>query len=419
MGGEPGTTRDLIESVLERPSVFRSKAKLDPDYLPDKLPHREEQLKQLAVYFRSIVTDPGSVSQRALIVGPIGVGKTVTARRFVTDLIEVAGKRGIRLRKVEINCHMVRTLYALVSSIAGQLNVPLPPRGYSAREIFERVLEALEERDEHAVIILDEFDYFIETSGNDAVYFLVRVYDEFPMYKRRIHYIFIMRDLKHVNMLNPATVNYLLKNVVALQPYTVAQLYDILSYRAELAFYPGTVGDEVIRYIAELTGIDGHGEGNARQAIQILTLAGEFADQEGSPRVTIDHVRKAHALVNPHAVRIQDIIMEGSLSLHQLLLLLAIIRVLKNKETEPYARMGEVEQEYRAVCEEFGEKPRGHTQVYEYIRDLKLKGVIDAKPSGKGMRGRTTLIGLSAAPLDILEKMVIDVIKKLKAGDMP
>jgi len=416
---EGGSARDIIESVLERPSVFKSRQTLEPGYLPDRLPHREKQLAQLAVYFRGILVEPGLVSHRVLIVGPIGVGKTTLARKFAEEFVASARKRGLALRIVYINCHTLRTLYSLVLSMASQLGVPLPKRGYSHREVFELIHDQLEEKDEHAIVILDEFDYFIETSGNEAVYFLVRIYDEYPKYKKRIHYIFVMRDLRHTSMLNQATVNYLLRNVVTLTPYTVAQLYDILSYRAELAFHPGVVGDEVLRYIAELTGIDGHGEGNARQALQILALAGDFADEEGAGRVTIDHVRKAHAYVNPHAIRIQDLITEGGLTLHQLLLLLAIIRVLKAKETEPYARMGEVEQEYRAVCEEFGERPRGHTQVYEYIRDLKLKGVIDAKPSGKGMRGRTTLIGLSAAPLDILEQHVIEVIRKIKAGGSP
>ncbi len=417
----PGESRtwDIIESVISRPSVFKSRQSLEPDYLPDRLPHREKELEQLAMYFRGLVTEPGAVSLRALIVGPIGVGKTTLARRFAYDFAASAQKRGIKVKVVDINCHAARTLYAVVTSMASQLGIPLPRRGYSPREVFETVHDELEQQDAHAIVILDEFDYFIETSGSDAVYFLIRVYDEYPHYKRRIHYILIMRDLSHVNMVNQATAGYLMKNIITLRGYTVAQLYDILSYRAELAFNPGTVGDEVLKYIAELTGIDGQGEGNARQALQILALAGDFADKEGAGRVTIEHVRKAHALVNPHAIRIQDLITEGALTLHQLLLLLAIIRVLKSKETEPYARMGEVEQEYRAVCEEFGERPRGHTQVYEYIRDLKVKGVIDAKPSGKGMRGRTTLIGLSAAPLDILEEKVVEAIKRLKAGGYP
>ncbi len=411
---------DLIESVLERPSVFRSKEKLDPDYDPPKLPHREEQLKQLALHFRSLITDPGSVSHRALIVGNIGVGKSVTARRFVKDFTTVAAKKGITVKMVYINCHTVRTLHSVVKNIAAQLEVAVPLRGYSTNEIFEMILEKLEEEDEHAIIILDEFDYFIETGGNDAVYFLVRVYDEYPHYKRRIHYIFILRELSHAtNLLNTTTLNYIMKNVIRLDPYTVKQLYDILKYRAELALNPGTISDEALKYIAELTGIDGYGEGNARQALQILTLAGEFADREGTGRITLDHIRKAHALVNPHTVRIQDIIREGSLNFHQLLLLLAIIRVLKSKETEPYAKMGEVEQEYRALCEEFGVKPRGHTQVYEYIRDMKLKGIIDAKISSKGVRGRTTLIGLSAAPLDMLESMLLEMIKNYRvSGDV-
>jgi len=66
--------------------------------------------------------------------------------------------------------------------------------------------------------------------------------------------------------------------------------------------------------------------------------------------------------------------------------------------------MGEIEEVYRIVCEELREAPRAHTQVWKFIRELSASGIIEAKKSGKGIRGRTTLIGLTSAPASAMRK---------------
>ncbi|MEM3515245.1 MAG: cell division control protein Cdc6, partial [Saccharolobus sp.] len=86
------------------------------------------------------------------------------------------------------------------------------------------------------------------------------------------------------------------------------------------------------------------------------------------------------------------------LDLHQLILLKALIVAL-NKSKADEVTMGTLEEEYITIARELGEEPRKHTQVYEYLRKLKAIGIINTKQSGKGMRGRTTLISLSL-PLD-------------------
>ncbi len=405
--------RDIIESELSRPSVFKSREKLYPEYVPARLPHREEQLKSLAAYFKNVLLEPGAIAQRVLLVGGIGTGKTATARRFGQEFSSVARQRGLNFEYVHVNCHRYRTLYFVVQEIAMQLRIPIPPRGLSAQEMYKLILKRMEDRDMYAIVTLDEFDYFIDVAGNDAVYFLVRTYDEYPHLAKRISFIFVTRDLTSLGKLDSATESYLVRNIIRFQPYTAQELYDILAYRAEEAFHPGTVSEDVLRYIAELEGVDTGGSGNARLALEILLLAGMEADKEGAPAVTIDHVRKAFTSTNPNlSVMVNDIIRD--LPLHQLLLMLAIVRLLR-ATGKPYVRMGEVEEEYHRVCEEYGEKPRRHTQIYEYVNDLKRRGVIEAKLSGKGHRGKTTLIGISLGPLEALENYITEIID-LKIG---
>ena len=403
------TARDIIESVLEHPSVFKSREKLYPEYVPAYLPHREEQLKSLATYFRPLLLEPGTISQRVLLVGSIGTGKSATARRFGSDFKHLARQRGIKLEYVHVNCHRDRTLYFVVQEIARQLHIPIPPRGLSAQEMFQIILKHLENRNIYTIITLDEFDYFIEVAGNDAVYFLVRTYDEHPELTKRISYIFITRGLTSLSRLDSATESYLVRNVIHFKPYTSAELFDILKYRSSEAFYEGPISDDVLNYISELVGVDTGGSGNARLALEILMLAGTEADNEGSPAVTIEHVRRAFAKTNPNlSIMINDVIKH--LPLHELLILLAAIRSLRHS-SEAYVRIGEVEEEYQRICEEIGEKPRRHTQVYEYVMDLKKRGIIDARVSGKGYRGKSTLIGISIGPLELLEKHITEIIE--------
>jgi cell division control protein 6 len=408
------SARDIIESILERPSVFKSKEKLYPEHLPSYLPHREEQLKSLAAYFRNILLEPGSIAQRVLLVGGIGTGKTATARRFGSDFRALARQRGINLEYVHVNCHRDRTLYLVVQEIARQLRIPVPPRGLSAQEMYKIIMKQLENRDMYVIVTLDEFDYFIEVAGNDSVYFLVRTYDEYPNLAKRINFIFITRSLTSLGRLDSATESYIVRNVIHFKPYTSSELYDILKYRSQEAFYEGTVDDKVLEYIADLIGVDNGGSGNARLALEVLMLAGTEADKEGAQRVTIDHVRRAFTHANPNlSIMINDVIRH--LPLHELLLLLAIVRLLRQKN-EAYVRIGEVEEEYRNICEEYKETPRRHTQIYEYVNDLKRRGVIDARLSGKGYRGKSTLVGVSLGPLEALEKFIQEIIE-IKKGE--
>jgi len=54
-----------------------------------------------------------------------------------------------------------------------------------------------------------------------------------------------------------------------------------------------------------------------------------------------------------------------------------------------------VEKGYSALCESMGLTPNHHTQVWSDVNELSRKGIIETQLSGKGMRGRTKLIGLS------------------------
>ena len=76
--------------------------------------------------------------------------------------------------------------------------------------------------------------------------------------------------------------------------------------------------------------------------------------------------------------------------------------------------MGEVEKSYSALCENMGVSANHHTQVWNDINELARKGIIEARLSGKGVRGRTTLIGLSL----VSAGQLIDELHKALVADV-
>ncbi|OYT38907.1 MAG: cell division control protein Cdc6 [Desulfurococcales archaeon ex4484_58] len=406
---QPGVW-DIIEEEINKPTLFRNRESLTPEHTPETLPHRENEIRQLVSAFKHLITSPGSISQRVLIVGGVGTGKTVTARVFGRDFPrKVKMKTGIDVRYAHVNCHRNRTLHNVVADIAKQLDVPLPTRGLSVKEMYDAILGYLEDNDVYAIVTLDEFHYFASIAGSDAVYFIVRTYDAMDTGIKRLNFIFISLDTQKLSLLDPTTESYLLRHMIKLNPYTSDQLYDILKYRAQEAFYEGVVDDEVLRFIAEYEGVDRNGGGNARHAIEILLLAGDIAESEGSGKIALEHVRKAIMKTSREIITVAESILYSPL--HELIVLWAIIKLLR-RTGKPFVKMGDVEREYEMLCELLSEQPRKHTQVYEYVMNLKKAGIIDARTSGKGTRGRTTLISIHYGPLDLFDKYIEDLIYK-------
>lgn len=397
--------KDLVENAITGSTVFERNDVLNPDYIPKNLPHRDKQIRELTVSFRDVLLNPGSTSVRVVITGKTGTGKTVTTKKFGEIFSQVGKEKGVRIVYTHINCHRQRTLYLILLEIARQLNLQIPNRGLSSQETFRLLYDYLDKRNIQLIVTLDEFDYFISTSSTEDIYFLVRVYDELNTLVKRIHYIFILREIASLAGLDKSIKDHVLKNIIEFPPYTSLELYDILYDRVknEKAFKDNAITDDALRMIAEIFGIDKGGSGNARLAIETLELAGKIADTEGSPVVDVEHVKKANSRINPELSIVIDTIKE--LDLHYLLILKSILNLHK-KDKADFFSMGKVEEEYKQVASEYGEVPRRHTQVFEYIRRLKQMGLLYARQSGKGMRGRTTLISLSVPVSIDLEELI-------------
>ena len=393
---------DYIEDELSRRSVFKSEQFLSIDYVPESLPHRQSELRILAQNFKMLIASPGRTSHKFLIQGPVGTGKTAVAKRFSEQMVQAAERRNIRLHSIHINCRVNKTSYLIFLRALREFKPEFPRRGHSPEELLQMLVEILEEEDRYLLLILDELDYFIKQRGSDILYELTRLTDDQLNARQRVSIIGIGREIPlDRSVLDSSTLSTLQRNILYFSKYNQTALYDILRNRVDMAFEKGAVMDETLQVIADIASEPG----DARYAIELLWRAGKQADREQANIVIPDYARQAKADTHPELRK--EVF--STLSFQHRLLLLAAARQLKETRGA-YVTMGEVEEMYQSVCEEYNDEPRAHTQIWEWIQDLTAHGIIDTKRSGSGQRGQTTLIGLSDIPAEMLEHFIATIL---------
>ncbi|OGS50199.1 MAG: hypothetical protein A3K65_09745 [Euryarchaeota archaeon RBG_16_68_12] len=370
------------------PSVFKDRAKVSFDYIPEKLPHREAQVQRLFSIFRP-VGDSG-LAANAFLYGSVGTGKTHTAKRFCEDFRRYANEHGRGLDHVHVNCRQKMGDDAVLLHILKHFDPRFPDRGFSIPEKLDSLRKWIEKQQVHLIVILDEVDVLLKKSGSEVVYTFSRFGEEAG--HGNVSLILISQRREALDHLDAAALSTFRRtNAVEFPKYSRKELVDILGIRVGLAFHPGSVDDGVVDLISDIASE----YGDARYAIDLLERAGAIADEEFAGEVTPENVRAAKASVTPSDL--PDRLRE--LEVPQKLVLLGVARKIRRKT---YITTGDAEEAYAVACEEFSQKRRAHTQFWKYIQDLDALGLIDAKRSGEGVVGKTTMISLPGIPAKLL-----------------
>ena len=389
---------DIVKETLAGPTVFKDESPLSLEYMPRRLLHRDAQMRFLTQLFRFSVENPFSTSQRVLITGDVGTGKTVLSQRFGADLVKAAKNRKINLQYAHVNCREAKgSLFMIIKRVLTQFEPEFPKRGFAPEELLHTLMDVLDDKNMHLILALDELENLIRTEGTNPIYNLTRIQEERVGKPIRLSLICILREQEYLQKLDKSTIDTLQRNIVKLDKYSSLQLIEILRDRAESAFKENIVSDEALQLVSDIGGQSG----DARYSIELLWRAGKYADSENAKHVSTEHVRKAAGSVYP-TLRGEYI---NALSSHEKYMLLALARVLGESQ-EAYASIGAVEREYKAVCEEYDDEPRKHTQIWKYARGLGAIGIIAASKSGEGVRGKTTLLGLQSIPASTMREQL-------------
>jgi len=388
---------------LKGGTVFKDLGKLSFDYLPEKMPHREKQMQRLFQLFRPLLE--ANVPSNAFVHGAVGTGKTHLSRRFCLELIKKAQEGDRALDSVLVNCRQRMGDDAVLLAILKSYDERFPDRGFSISEKLNVLRTWLEKRKTNIVIILDEVDALLKKSGSNLIYTFSRFGEEHSGGRGHISLILISQKTDALDHLDKAALSTFRRtSVVEFGKYAREELRDIIQIRAELAIHPGCVGGDVLDLISDIASEFG----DARYAIEILWNAGLLADEESLEEIAAEHVRGAKASVHPTGMEERLKALDKS----KAIVLLAVARKIRRKA---YISTGAAEEAYALVCEEYGEKQRGHTQYWKYLRDLDALGLIDAKISGEGVVGKTTLISLPEIPAKTLEGMLVEILGSRKS----
>jgi len=377
-------------------SVFKDETTLFPEFVPEKLPHREKEMRRLASCMRPLLT--GEFGTNIVVTGSAGVGKTATAKRTMDVFSKTAKESGRNINYEYYNCYTFRTKTAILRNLLSK-KFHISTRGFSDEEILEMLMKRLEGENMHLLVALDEATML---KGDDILTFMHL--GEFFGYSR-LSLILISRPVEWKTKLDRPLAGHIHEQI-EFPGYSLQELVEILTYRTRLAFKGSAITNDIIQIVAEIAS---HTK-NARHGIEILLRAGKLADYEGSREVTAEHIREAKAAIYPE-LRV-DVL--GELESHELFTLIAITRRLRHSGISA-TTIEEIQQNYRIACEEYHEKPRSTMSVRKYLDRLEKIGII-GKVTGpiRGSKGRRSRITLYDVPASVLLERVTKILESNK-----
>ncbi|MEM5874979.1 MAG: AAA family ATPase [Candidatus Aenigmatarchaeota archaeon] len=252
-------------------SVFKNEEVLYPEYLPNNLPHRENQIKFLADCINILAKNQRS--SNIFIYGPPGVGKTAVVRFVLKEFESYSG-----IRCIYINCWEFNTSFSIIFEILRQLGVFSPRRGIAKDEIFTKLVEYLDKSKNNLVVALDEIDILI-SKDQEVIYDLVRIGN---YTRQKILLILISNNKYALRSLEERIKSSLNLEEIEFKPYTFLEMKEIVEERMRLAFRSYEEGVSAI--VANKAVERG---GDVRIALNILLKAGRIAKE----KLTIEDVK--------------------------------------------------------------------------------------------------------------------------------
>ena len=365
----------LVGSRRKNP-IFKDKKPLDHRFLPDKLVHRDEQIRQIAKYWVDVLDNvtPSNVT----LYGKTGTGKTAASKFAREQLIEAANNENVFVKIEYIRCTDYTTEYQVIAELCNRLGRDVPNRGWTKAEVVNAFRELFRTnafgRKLHLIVILDEIDILLEKDGDGILYTLTRT--------DNISVLSISNYLDFKNLINSRVTSSLNDKEIVFPPYGANQLSDILYERAQLSFNDGVLDSDVIPSCSAMAAKD---EGDARYALDLLKNAGELAFDEDSEKVTSDHVIRAKDRIEHN--KVSEIL--STLPLQQQRLLEAILTLTKQGEEITSGKL------YEAYSDVSKSDAVTYRRIFDFINDLELLGIISTNTVSRGRgKGRTNIIKL-------------------------
>ncbi len=142
----------LFDNLLSGEPIFENKEVLRPSYTPRKLPHRSEQINQMATILVSALR--GDTPSNILIYGKTGTGKTASAKFVSQELESTSQKYDVACEVEYINCEVTDTQYRVLAQLANKF--------------IEKNQNRIDERIDELTTLQSSDEYFSESSSSTA-----------------------------------------------------------------------------------------------------------------------------------------------------------------------------------------------------------------------------------------------------------
>ena len=174
---------DYLDNIFEKAvignSLIKNRKTLTIDYVPEKLPFRDEESKTIAQVL-SVVLKDGRPSN-LLVFGKPGTGKTAVVKNVINRLKKKSKEHGIGITVTIVNAKTANTSYKVLYDIAEEMGTNKIDKklkvhftGLSIGEATDRILEYVKKNQLQVILVIDEIDSLVDRNGDDILYSFTR-----------------------------------------------------------------------------------------------------------------------------------------------------------------------------------------------------------------------------------------------------
>ena len=390
-----GTEIDKIFDSFDKNNIFKDKSLLQNTYQPENIPHRSEEIKQIASVLAPALR--GERTSNLFLYGKTGTGKTLSVGYVRDEMMKRLKKDTDFNLKIEyLNCKLKKvsdTEYRILAEIIKKLGGEVPSTGLPTQAVYNKFIDIIDSEKQLVILILDEIDQTVAKISNDFLYNLTRLNTELA--KSQISIVGISNNLTFLDELDPRVRSSLSEEEIVFPPYNALQLQDILSRRAKDAFREGVVEDGVVAKCAAYAARE---HGDARRALDLLRIAGELAERDNSKKICLKHLDHANDKIERD--KILDVIRSEP---KQFQLVLSSIINLAEKSNSNRFFTGDVYNFYQELCLRNKLEVLTQRRMSDIIQEFDMLGIINVKVISKGRGGRMREIKLAISN-DITKK---------------
>lgn len=387
-------------------SLFKDKFVLQANYTPETIPHRDEQIEQIARVLAPALK--GERISNLFCYGKTGTGKTLSVRYVQNEMLkrknqltkDNLNKESNILRIEYINCKLKKvadTEYRILAELIRKLGSEVPVTGLPTDYVYSKFIDIIDEKKQFLILIFDEIDQTVKKMSDNLLYNLTRLNSELS--NSQLFIVGISNDLTFLDNVDPRVRSSLGEEEIVFPPYNALQLQNILKKRAAKAFNKGVIDDGVISKCAAFAARE---HGDARRALDLLRVSGELAEREQSKTIQLRHIDLANEKIEKD--KILDIIQTEPKQFQLVLLTVIKLDGLKKKTGEKEEIFtGEIYNIYQTLCQTTRTEVLTQRRVSDILAEFDMLGLINARVISKGRQGRTRAIRL-AIPPQLLDK---------------